>query len=122
MTDITDPFYSRMIRSAETIALEFGYSVLFAESGWDPGKEIRVVSNMIESRVRGLLMCFCEKTPQSMTLIERSNLHVIAVDTYPPATADRTWPTTWRPRGTWRRSTCSRRDAGPPCSSMPAVR
>ncbi|OHD68055.1 MAG: hypothetical protein A2177_01480 [Spirochaetes bacterium RBG_13_68_11] len=83
VTDITDPFYSRMIRSAETIALECGYSILFAESSWDPDKEVRAVSNMIESRVRGLLMCFCEKAPQSMTLIERSNLHVIAVDTYP---------------------------------------
>ena len=83
VTDITDPFYSRMIRSAETIALECGYSILFAESGWDPEKEVRAVSDMIESRVRGLLMCFCEKAPQSMALIERSNLHLIAVDTYP---------------------------------------
>jgi DNA-binding LacI/PurR family transcriptional regulator len=83
VTDITDPFYSRMIRSAERIALECGYSLLFAESNWDPDKEIEVVSSMIESRVRGILMCFCEKTPRSMTLIEQSKVHVIAVDTYP---------------------------------------
>ena len=85
VTDITDPFYSRMIRSAERIALECGYNLLFAESNWDPDKEVQVVSSMIESRVLGVLMCFCEKTPKSMTLIEQSKLHVIAVDTYPPS-------------------------------------
>jgi LacI family transcriptional regulator len=85
VTDITDPFYSRMIRSAERIAQECGYSLLFAESNWEPDKEIQVVSSMIESRVLGVLMCFCEKTPRSMALIEQSKLPVIAVDTYPPS-------------------------------------
>ena len=84
VTDITDPFYSRMIRSAERIALECGYSLLFAESNWDPDKEIQVVSSMIESRVKGVLMCFCERTPRSMALIEQSALPVIAVDTFAP--------------------------------------
>ena len=83
VTDITDPFYSRMIRSTERIALECGYSLFFAESNWDPDKEISAVSSMIESRILGVLMCFCEKTSRSMTLIEQSKLPVIAVDTYP---------------------------------------
>lgn len=81
--EITNPFYSRMIRSAERIALDLGYSVLFAESYWDPEKEIRIVSNMIENRVAGILMCFCEKTLESLALIEQSRLPLIAVDTYP---------------------------------------
>jgi LacI family transcriptional regulator len=83
VNDITDPFYSRMIRSAEEIALSLGYSVLFAESNWDTVKEVRIVSNMIESRVRGIIMCFCEKTQESLDLIHRSDLPVVAVDTVP---------------------------------------
>jgi len=81
--EITNPFYSRMIRSAERIALELGYGILFAESYWDPEKEIRIVSNMIENRVAGILMCFCEKTQESLNLIQQSRLPLIAVDTYP---------------------------------------
>lgn len=81
--EITNPFYSRMIRSAERIALELGYGILFAESYWDPEKEIRIVSNMIENRVAGILMCFCEKTDESLTLIQQSRVPMIAVDTYP---------------------------------------
>ena len=83
VTDITDPFYSRMIRSAEKIARELGYSVLFAESNWDPEKEVKIVSRMIEGRVRGLIMCFCEKTDHSLRLIREANLDHIAVDTFP---------------------------------------
>ena len=82
--EITNPFYSRMIRSAERIALELGYDVLFAESYWDAQKEIRIVSNMIENRVAGILMCFCENTRESFNLIQQSGLPLIAVDTCPP--------------------------------------
>ena len=82
--EITNPFYSRMIRSAETIAHGLGYEILFAESHWDSDKEIRIVSNMIENRVAGILMCFCENTSVSLELIEQSRLPLIAVDTCPP--------------------------------------
>jgi LacI family transcriptional regulator len=82
--DITNPFYSRMIRSAERIAHGLGYEILFAESHWDPQKEIRILSNMIENRVAGLLMCFCENTAESLGLIQQSRLPLIAVDTCPP--------------------------------------
>ena len=82
--EITNPFYSRMIRSAERIARGLGYDVLFAESYWDPQKEIRTVSGMIENGVSGMLMCFCENTRESLGLIEQSRLPMIAVDTCPP--------------------------------------
>ncbi len=83
VNDITDPFYSRMIRSAEEIALALGYSVLFAESNWQADKEVRILSNMIESRVQGIIVCFCEKTREGLDLIQQSNLPVVAVDTVP---------------------------------------
>ena len=83
VTDITNPFYARMIRSSEKIALDFGYNVLFGESSWDPDKEVQIVSNMIESRVQGMLMCFCERTLDSLGLIQHAKLPLIAVDTHP---------------------------------------
>ena len=81
--EITNPFYARMIRSAERIADAMGYEILFAESHWDARKEVRIVSNMIENRVAGILMCFCENTTESLDLIQQLNLRLIAVDTYP---------------------------------------
>jgi LacI family transcriptional regulator len=81
--EITNPFYARMIRSAERIAHELGYEILFAESHWDAQKEVRIVSSMIENRVSGILMCFCENTRESLDLIQQSHLRLIAVDTCP---------------------------------------
>ena len=43
VTDITDPFYSRMIRSAEKISLKLGYDILFAEHNWEPDREIKII-------------------------------------------------------------------------------
>ncbi|OHD74281.1 MAG: hypothetical protein A2V99_10035 [Spirochaetes bacterium RBG_16_67_19] len=82
--EITNPFYARMIRSAERIAHGLGYEILFAESRWEAQKEVRIVSNMIENRVAGILMCFCENTAESLNLIRQSLLPLIAVDTCPP--------------------------------------
>lgn len=83
VTDITDPFYSRMIRSAERISLRLGYNILFAEHNWEPEREIKTISNLIENRALGVIMCFSEKTKESLNLIEQTNLHLIAVDTIP---------------------------------------
>jgi len=82
-TDITDPFYSRMIRSAERISLKLGYNILFAEHNWKPEREIEIITNLIGNRARGLIMCFSEKTTESLKLIKQSNLPLIAVDTIP---------------------------------------
>ena len=83
-TDITDPFYSRMIRSADKISQEFGYDTLFAEHNWSPEREIEIISNLIGNRALGVVMCFSEKTRKSLDLIEKTNLPFVAVDTIPP--------------------------------------
>lgn len=83
VNDITDPFYARMIRSMERTALDFGYNTIFAESNWDHKKEIQTVSNMIENRVQGIIICFCEQTEESYNIIQKFNLPHIAVDTIP---------------------------------------
>lgn len=82
-TDITDPFYSRMIRSAERISLNLGYNVLFAEHNWEPKREIEIISNLIGNRALGVIMCFSEKTKESLNIIQQTNLPVVAVDTIP---------------------------------------
>ena len=83
VTDITNPFYSRMMRTAEQIAAEQEYQVLFYDSDWNPHKEIEIIENMISNRVQGILICFCEKTQKSYQLIKKSDIPYIAIDTRP---------------------------------------
>lgn len=83
VTDITNPFYAIMARIAETVALEQGYQVMISESNWEPDREVAIVRNMIESQIKGILLCSCEKTRESFEYIERFSVPCIAVDTYP---------------------------------------
>ena len=83
VTDITNPFYAIMVRIAESAALEQGYQVMIAESNWEPDREVAIVRNMIESQIKGVLLCSCERTRESLEYIRRFSIPCIAVDTYP---------------------------------------
>ncbi len=84
VTDITNPFYGLMVQTAEAIAQSRGYSVIFADSRWSAAGEIRSVESMIQSRVRGVLLCPSEKTQKSFDLLARYSIPHIVVDTGPP--------------------------------------
>jgi LacI family transcriptional regulator len=83
VTDITNPYHATMVRIADQIVKGSGYQLIIAESNWDAKTEVDVTLNMIENRVLGLLMCFCEKTDQSYRLIKQSGIPHVAVDTMP---------------------------------------
>lgn len=85
VNDITDPFYALMIQSAETVAATRGYQLIFADSQWNPSKEIRAVENLIASRVKGMLLCLTEQTGQSLQFLTQAGLTLVAVDTCPPS-------------------------------------
>ena len=81
--DITNPFWARMAREVETTARRLGYHVMIAESQWDPEREKFHIERMIQSRVRGLLVCFSEKTDEGQALLDRFAVPHVALDTFP---------------------------------------
>ena len=83
VNDITNPFYSFMVRSAETIARNRGYQAIFADGHWDPDRERHAIESMICSRVRGALVCPCEKSKETITLLDRHSVPYVIVDTAP---------------------------------------
>ncbi|OGV34395.1 MAG: hypothetical protein A2020_04965 [Lentisphaerae bacterium GWF2_45_14] len=83
VNDITNPFYSLMMREAEDIALQHGYSVIFAGSNWSEEKERHLFEQMVQMRVNGLIVCLCEKSAESVGMLDRFKIPYIAVDSYP---------------------------------------
>ncbi len=83
VNDITNPFYSFMVRNAETIARSRGYQAIFADGHWDPDRELHAIESMIYSRVRGALVCPCEKSKESIGLLDRYSVPYVIVDTAP---------------------------------------
>ncbi len=83
VTDITNPFYALITGQAQALAHARGYQVLVVDTAWDGAREVAAVEHLIEARVQGALLCFSERTPESVRLLERHGLPVVALDTRP---------------------------------------
>ena len=84
INDIRNPFYALMARMVELTALDAGYHVIVAESQWDPEREKANLRRMIQARVRGALVCLCERTDESLDMLDRFDVPYVLLDTYPP--------------------------------------
>ncbi|WP_088102828.1 LacI family DNA-binding transcriptional regulator [Halalkalibacter urbisdiaboli] len=56
ITDISNPFFTKVARGAEDKALQLGYQVIFSNSDEDIEKESKYIQMLLESRVDGVLM------------------------------------------------------------------
>jgi LacI family transcriptional regulator len=83
VNDVTNPFYLQMFRKVEEIALRHDYSVIFAGSNWSAERELYLFEQMIQMRVCGVVLCLCEKSSDSISILDRFRLPYLAVDSYP---------------------------------------
>jgi DNA-binding LacI/PurR family transcriptional regulator len=83
VNDITNPFYSLMLKEAEEKLNSIGLELFIASSNWDIDREVKLIEKMIQMRVQGLIICFCEKGTKSIELLNSFSVPHIAVDSYP---------------------------------------
>lgn len=81
--DITNPFWARMAREVENTARQHNYHVIVAESQWANDLEVFHLERMTQERVRGVLVCFTEKTSDGQMLLDRLAIPHVALDTFP---------------------------------------
>ena len=60
--DLVTHFYSSIISGIEQVAEERGYYILIASSNETLQKEIKVVENLLKTRVEGLIVCLSQET------------------------------------------------------------
>ena len=56
LSDITDPFFSRIIQGVEDVAHKFGYGIVYASMRWDAQLKHNYVRFLSSGRVDGLLI------------------------------------------------------------------
>jgi len=56
LSDITDPFFSRIIQGVEDVAHKFGYGIVYASMRWDSQLKHNYVRFLSSGRVDGLLI------------------------------------------------------------------
>jgi LacI family transcriptional regulator len=83
VNDITNPFYSLMLKEAEQKLNSVGLEMFIASSEWDIDREVKLIEKMIQMRVQGIIICLCEKGKRSIELLNSFLIPHIAVDSYP---------------------------------------
>ncbi len=84
VADITNPFYALITGQAQALAHAHGYQILVVDTAWDGARELAAVEHLVQARVQGALVCFSERAPESVRLLQRYSLPVVALDTRPP--------------------------------------
>ena len=80
--DISNPFYSLMMKEAESIIEASGYEMFSADSNWDPAREEQIIRKMIQMRVEGVVFCLSEKNMKAVDLLDKYSIPSISVDSY----------------------------------------
>ena len=84
VSDISNPFFSQLARVLEDEATKRGYTVLFGSSDEDKDKMTRVVSNLINKGVDGLIIVPCDNSEKSIASLVNNNIPIVLFDRYFP--------------------------------------
>lgn len=84
VSDISNPFFSQLARLLEDEAARHGFTVLFASSDEDVNKMSRLVSNLVNRGVDGLIIVPCEGSEKYMLSLMNNNIPIVLFDRYFP--------------------------------------
>ena len=86
IADVTNPFFTEVIRGVEKEAQSNGYSVILCDANEDPDLEQRHLSSLFARRVDGVLLAETSSSP-----IRESRIHkrfpIVLIDRVPPGFA-----------------------------------
>ena len=77
--DVTNPFFAAVVRGAETITAEEGYTVLLANTDESQDRE-RVVLDGLIGRVDGVLLAPASEDDENPLMLRRAGLPVVFID------------------------------------------
>jgi DNA-binding LacI/PurR family transcriptional regulator len=81
ISDITNPFFPELVRSFEDIALENGYEVIVANTGYDPERMARSASRMLERQAEGVAVITSEMGDDFVAKMAERRIPIVFLDT-----------------------------------------
>jgi DNA-binding LacI/PurR family transcriptional regulator len=79
VADIRQDYFITMIKTIETVAADYGVSVIFCDSEEDAQKEVKNITMLLERNVNGLIICPIEvsRFPQ---ILKTASVPVVLID------------------------------------------
>ncbi len=84
VSDISNPFFSNMVKSIETVAEEHGYMALFASSDEKADKLASLIDRMLGKEVEGLILVPCEGSEKTIKALDIKHIPYVLLDRYIP--------------------------------------
>lgn len=81
ISDIVNPFFPELVRSFEEIALENGYEVIVANTGYNTERMARGVSRMLERKAEGVAVITSEMGEDFLAQIAERRIPIVFLDT-----------------------------------------
>lgn len=81
ITDITNPFFTKVARGAEDKAMQMGYQVLLCNSDEDFQKESSYINTLISTRVSGVLITPTgDQSKKNLQTLSKHNIPFVLID------------------------------------------
>lgn len=74
--------YSYIMKEIEQRLYDYGYSVIMANSGFDPARESVLLQNLLRQRVDGVLLASCGRNAAQIRSMEEQGIPVVLFDRY----------------------------------------
>lgn len=80
ITDITNPFFTAIVRGSEDVAQSQGYSFLLANTDEDAAKEEQTLRTMASERVAGVILASADEASGPIRSLLSNRIPVVALD------------------------------------------
>ncbi|MBI2202012.1 MAG: LacI family DNA-binding transcriptional regulator, partial [Armatimonadetes bacterium] len=80
ISDITNSFFIRVVRTIEAIGQENGYNVILCNTDEDPAKEAEHLRVLMERRVDGMILATTAATPAAFREVRRQGIPLVFFD------------------------------------------
>jgi LacI family transcriptional regulator len=87
VTDITNPFWTTVVRGVEDAAHEAGFTVILCNTDESPSKQDAYLQVLLQKRVDGILLAPTHSTAEPVALIQRQKMPVVVLDRRVPGAA-----------------------------------
>ena len=80
LTDVTNPFWTTLVRGVEDTAAQQDYHVILCNTDESPEKEANYISILLQRRVDGILLAPCTQDKQRLLSLKHHNIPLVLVD------------------------------------------
>ena len=87
VTDITNPFWTTVVRGVEDAANAAGFTVILCNTDESPAKQDAYLQVLLQKRVDGILLTPTHSTAEPVSLIQRQSVPVVILDRRVPGAA-----------------------------------